>query len=131
MIPRIRSSFGQSTERATSLSDDNPLQSVTRACVLSRVPNRKINCMKRTILLTTVITAALSAFVLAAADRVNEDKLQRGTDLLETKGDAQGASKFFEEASRSLDRNVAARALLYLGDCRHKLGQQEASKPYE
>lgn len=78
-----------------------------------------------------LLLITLSVLCLPAADRANEDKLQRGIDLLETKGDPQGASKLFEEASRSSDRSVAARALLYLGSSYQKLGQDRALGIYD
>lgn len=83
--------------------------------------------MKPTIL-WTVIAVALS---LSAADRIRETKLQQAIDLMGTKGDLAGAVKLLEEVAKSPDRNLAARSLIYLGDCREKLGQQESRKPYE
>ena len=50
---------------------------------------------------------------------------------MQTKGDLAGAIKLFEEVGKSPDRNLVARSLLHLGECRLKLGQQEASKPFE
>jgi WD40 repeat protein len=82
----------------------------------------------RHIILFTAIAAALS---LLAADRARETKLQQAIDLMGTKGDLPGAIKLLEDAAKSSDRNLAARSLLYLGDCRQKLGQQESRKPYE
>jgi Tol biopolymer transport system component len=84
--------------------------------------------MRRQLLLTLLTAAALC---LSAADRPREVQLQQALDLMQTKGDLRGAIKLLEEVSKSTDRNLAARSLLYLGDCRHKLGQQEASKPYD
>ena len=66
-----------------------------------------------------------------AADRGREQKYQQAVDLFESKGDLKGAIKLFEEASKSPDRNLAARSLLYLGACYEKLGQNEAQKAYE
>ena len=82
----------------------------------------------RHIILFTAIAAALS---LLAADRARETKLQQAIDLMGTKGDLPGAIKLLEDVAKSSDRNLAARSLLYLGDCRQKLGQQESRKPYE
>jgi Tol biopolymer transport system component len=82
----------------------------------------------RRIVLFTAIAAALS---LLAADRAREIKLQQAIDLMGTKGDLPGAIKLLEDVAKSPDRNLAARSLLYLGDCREKLGQQESRKPYE
>ena len=82
----------------------------------------------RRIILFTAIAAALS---LLAADRARETKLQQAIDLMGTKGDFPGAIKLLEDVAKSSDRNLAARSLLYLGDCRQKLGQQESRRPYE
>jgi hypothetical protein len=82
----------------------------------------------RRIILLTAIAAVLS---LSAADRARETKLQQAIDLMGTKGDLAGAVKLLEDVTKSSDRNLAARSLLYLGDCRQKLGQQESRKPYE
>ena len=90
-------------------------------------PARHNGGMRRIILLTA-IAAALS---LLAADRARETKLQQAIDLMGTKGDLPGAIKLLEDVAKSSDRNLAARSLLYLGDCRQKLGQQESRKPYE
>jgi len=39
--------------------------------------------------------------------------------------------KLFEEVSQSTERNLAARALLHLGDCRQMQGAAESRKSYE
>src|SRR5262245_7359449 len=79
-------------------------------------------------LLLAVLAAGLG---LMAANRAHEIKLQQAIDLMETKGDLPGAIRLFEEVSQSADRNLAARALLYLGDCRQKEGAAESRKSYE
>lgn len=83
--------------------------------------------MKKTILLLGIV----AALALAAADRIHENTLQQGIDLLETKGDLPAAITAFEEVSKSPDRNLAARALLYLGSCYQKLGEDKAQSAYE
>ena len=82
----------------------------------------------RRIVLFTAIAAALS---LLAADRARETKLQQAIDLMGTKGDLPGAIKLLEDVAKSPDRNLAARSLLYMGDCRQKLGQKESRTSYE
>lgn len=71
------------------------------------------------------------ALSLGAADRQAEAQLQRAIDLMETKGDLPGAIKLLTQAAKSSDRNLAARSLLCLGDCRRKLGEQGAAAEYE
>ena len=74
------------------------------------------------------VTLTLSLCLLCAADRAREQKYQQAVDLLESKGDVKGAMRLFEDVSKSPDRNLAARSLLYLGSCYEKLGQDGAQK---
>jgi hypothetical protein len=95
--------------------------------------NRKLRSpqngnMRRHTLLTLFTAAVLCVH---AADRAREVQFQKALDLMQTKGDLAGAIKLLEEVGKSPDRNLVARSLLHLGECRWKLGQQEASKPYE
>jgi Tol biopolymer transport system component len=78
-----------------------------------------------------ILTAITAVLALTGANRPHETKLQQAIELLETKGDVPGAIRLFEEAAQSPDRNVAARSLLYLGDCRQKLGNEESRTSYE
>jgi hypothetical protein len=73
--------------------------------------------------------AALTA--LLAADTAREQTLQRGIELMESKGDLAKAMPLFEEASKSSDRAVAARALLYLGEAQERQGADKARATYE
>lgn len=73
--------------------------------------------------------AALTA--LLAADTAREQTLQRGIELMESKGDLAKAMPLFEEASKSPDRAVAARALLYLGEAQERQGADKARATYE
>ena len=57
--------------------------------------------------------------------------LQKGIDLMESKGDVAGAITMFEDAARSPDRAVAARALLYLGRAQERQGKERARQTYE
>jgi Tol biopolymer transport system component len=77
------------------------------------------------------VTLALSLCIVSGADRPREQKFQQAVDLFESKGDVKQAIKLFEEASKSSDRNLAARSLLYLGSCYEKLGSEGAQKAYE
>ncbi len=76
------------------------------------------------------MTLALS-LGLGASDRAREQKFQQAVDLMETRGDLQGALKLFEELAKGPDRNLAARALLYLGSCYEKLGKEGSQRAYE
>jgi len=67
-----------------------------------------------------VFTAVtLFAAFLYAADPAREQTLQRAIDLMESKGDLAKAMPLFEDVSRSTDKALAARALLYLGQGRN------------
>jgi Tol biopolymer transport system component len=57
--------------------------------------------------------------------------LQKGIDLMESKGDVPGAIRLFEGAAHSSDRAVAARALLYLGRAQERQGKERARGTYE
>ena len=78
-----------------------------------------------------VLALILSAVILRAADTANELKLQQGIDLLESKGDLARATPLFEQASRSSDRAVASRALLYLGGIQERQGREAARATYD
>jgi Tol biopolymer transport system component len=71
------------------------------------------------------------AAALYGADAAREQTLQKGIDLLETKGDLAGAITLFEDAARSTDRAVAARALLYLAHAQERQGKERARATYE
>lgn len=58
-------------------------------------------------------------------------QLEDAIQLMETRGDVPGAVTIFEQLSRSSDRAVAARALLFLGSAYEKLGRAEARRAYE
>jgi tetratricopeptide (TPR) repeat protein len=86
--------------------------------------------MKR-ILITTAILGAAVLTPLFAADTAREQKLQQGINLMESKGDLAKAMPLFEEAARSSDRAVAARALLYLGEAQERQSTEKARATYE
>lgn len=71
------------------------------------------------------------AAALYGADPAREQKLQKGIDLLETKGDLAGAITLFEDAAKSTDRAVAARALLYLARVQERQGKDRGRAAYE
>lgn len=81
-------------------------------------------------ILWVALAISLGLAVVRAVDRDGERRLQQGIALMETKGDLNGAAKVFEEVARSSDRNLAARSLLYLGQCYEKLGKTEAERAY-
>jgi len=95
----------------------------------NRKPLGPQNGLMRRHILLTLFTAGL--LCIHAADRAREVQLQKALDLMQTKGDIAGAIKLLEEVGKSPDRNLAARSLLHLGECRLQLGQQEASKSFE
>ncbi len=80
----------------------------------------------------SIFTSALIfAVALAAADPAREQALQRAIDLMESKGDVAKAMPLFEEASRSADKALAARALLYVGQGQERQGFERARATYE
>ncbi len=86
--------------------------------------------MSRIFTATMIFGAALT-FVVSAADKAREQTLQRAIDMLESKGDLTRAVPLFEDASRSSDRAVAARALLYLGQAQERQGTEKARATYQ
>ncbi len=78
-----------------------------------------------------MMTAALWTAALLAADPASQQKLQRAIDLMQTKGDLPAAMPLFEDAAKSSDRAVAARALLYLGQCQERQGKERAQATYQ
>ena len=82
-------------------------------------------------LIAALIFGAAAFIALFAADKPREQTLQRGIDLMESKGDAAKAVPLFEDAARSSDRAVAARALLYLGQAQERQGADKARATYE
>ena len=79
--------------------------------------------MRTTRFLFLVLVLGLGAAIAAAADRIQERRLQEAIHLMETKGDYPAAIKAFEELAKGSERAVAARALLDLGLCVRKAGQ--------
>lgn len=78
-----------------------------------------------------VFAAAVLGITLLGADPQGERTLQRGIDLLESKGDLAKAMPLFEQASHSSDRALAARALLYLGQAQERQAADKARATYE
>lgn len=82
--------------------------------------------------MTKILTAAMMLAAIAlAADTVREQTLQRGIELMESKGDLAKAVPLFEDAARSSDRVLAARALLYLGRAQEWQDKQKARATFE
>ena len=77
-----------------------------------------------------VTVAVLCAATIAASDRRQAQQLQQAIERMESKGDYPAAVRLLEEVARGPDRSVAARALLHLGLCHEKLGQEEVRKVY-
>ncbi|MEP7365437.1 MAG: hypothetical protein ABI972_19455 [Acidobacteriota bacterium] len=82
--------------------------------------------MRRILLAATLLAAALYA-----ADPAREQTLQRAIDLMESKGDMGRAMPLLEDAARSADKALAARALLYLGQGQERQGTEQARATYE
>jgi len=87
--------------------------------------------MRKTFIAAAILGAAGLTVALFAADTAREQTLQRGIDLMESKGDLAKAMPLFEDAARSSDRGVAARALLYLGQAQERQGADKARATYE
>jgi Tol biopolymer transport system component len=85
--------------------------------------------MRRALL--SVFGVLLGATALMASDPVATRQLQRAIDLVESRGDAKEAAALFEQAARSSDRELAARALFHLGDLQERLGMDRARAIYE
>jgi len=62
---------------------------------------------------------------------IQEEQFQKAIHLMETKGDYKNAITLFEEVATGPDRNLAARALLYVGLCYEKIGVNEAMQAYQ
>jgi tetratricopeptide (TPR) repeat protein len=77
------------------------------------------------------VTALLSASMLFAVDSANEKRLQQGIDMLDSKGDLASALPLFEQAAKSSDHKLAARALLYVGQIQERQGRENAKATYE
>ncbi|MBL8290474.1 MAG: hypothetical protein JNN08_01485, partial [Bryobacterales bacterium] len=78
-----------------------------------------------------LICTAIWTVALLGAERAPDQELQRAIDLMETKGDLPSATRLFEEVARGRDRAVAARALLYLGQCHERQGAEKARATYQ
>jgi len=72
-----------------------------------------------------------SAAILPAQTRSPAHQLQEAIDLMETRGDYAAALPLLEEVGRGPDRALAARALLYSGQCYEKLGKEKAKQAYQ
>lgn len=84
--------------------------------------------------LTVMLALALWAAVVPAQQRRPAHQFQQAIDLMETKGDLPAAIRLFEQVAKGPDRALAARSLLYAGQCYEKLGNaqvREARKAYE
>ena len=84
---------------------------------------------------TARIALAVAALALLPAVRPATNpagqQFQQALELLQIKNDPAAAAPVFEKLSRDPDRQLAARALLYLGECREKLGNERARAAYE
>lgn len=77
------------------------------------------------------MAALLLAGFCAAQNHEQARKLHQALDWMETRGDCRTALRLLHEVAQGLDRNLAARALLYSASCREKLGDAEARVLYE
>ena len=85
----------------------------------------------RLTLIATVAAAILATSALRADDPAREQKLQQAIDLIESKGDLAHAIPLLEDVSKSTDRALAARALLYLGQALERTDKARAKQTYE
>ena len=77
------------------------------------------------------VAAVLLSGAAVAAEHPTDPQFQQAVHLLRTNGDPVAASVLFEKLSRSPDRELAAWALLYLGECRERIGAQTARETYQ
>ncbi len=87
--------------------------------------------MKKILIVAAILGAAGLTVALFAADTAREQTLQRGIDLMESKGDLAKAMPLFEDAARSSDHALAAKALLYLGQAQERQGTEKARATYQ
>ena len=70
--------------------------------------------------IATIAAGVVFTSTLLASDPVREQKLQQAIDLIESKGEIAHAIPLLEDAAKSTDRALAARALLYLGQAQER-----------
>ncbi len=87
--------------------------------------------MKRILTTTAALMLVAWTAALMAADPARERKLQQAIDLMETKGDVSRAVPLLEDVSRSSDKALAARGLLFLGRAQERQGADKARVTYE
>jgi Tol biopolymer transport system component len=78
----------------------------------------------------TIAAAVLGAASLLASDAAGEMKLQQAINMVE-KRDFARAIPLLDEVSKSSDRSLAARALLYKADVQQRQGHESARATYE
>ena len=85
------------------------------------------------VLLTGLLCAALSAAYLASQgkDTKAEVALQAAIKTETVDGNLKGAIEQYKKIAQSVNRPVAAKALIRLGQCYEKLGDAEAQKAYQ
>jgi hypothetical protein len=85
--------------------------------------------------LTRLVLAAVAIGVLAGAQGQDRPELQLKTAIYKetVEGDLHGAIALYKQivSNASVPRPIAAAALLGLGGCYEKVGQQDARKVYE
>ena len=84
----------------------------------------------RALTLAATLVTSLAVATLLASDPAREKQLQQGIDQLEVRADLAQAAKLFDEASRSSDAEIAARALFYLADTQQRQGKDQARATY-
>jgi Tol biopolymer transport system component len=78
-------------------------------------------------LIVVALTALWCGVTALASDLAREKQLQRGIDLLE-RNDLSPAAALFEEAARSTDQELAARALLHLAAAQERQGDKDRAR---
>jgi Tol biopolymer transport system component len=58
-------------------------------------------------------------------------QFEQAVTLMESRGDYEGAVRLFEAVAASADRALAARALVFLGTCYERVGNEKARQAYE
>jgi Tol biopolymer transport system component len=58
-------------------------------------------------------------------------QFEQAVTLMDSRGDYEGAARLFEAVAASADRALAARALVFLGTCYERVGDEKARQAYE
>jgi len=88
--------------------------------------------MKKRLGITIAITAVSGGLILfAQAPRSGEVQFKAAQSLEQVEGDLTGAIEAYQQLVDGSDRELAARALVAIGECYEKLGAAESRSAYE